>query len=103
MPEMKFLDLKILSSSSLDVFAPIVMEFETPPDTLVVSRFRLEQKEDTIWKPAKTGISLQRLDSLNPRKFSITYPWEYGHWLPSAHRLHRRHGNVRTLHQAYGL
>lgn len=77
-PEMKFLDLKILSSSSLDVFAPIVMEFETPLDTLVVSRFRLEQKEDTIWKPAKTGISLQRLDSLNPRKFSITYPWEYG-------------------------
>ena len=72
------MDLKILSSSSLDVFAPIVMEFETPLDTLVVSRFRLEQKEDTIWKPAKTGISLQRLDSLNPRKFSITYPWEYG-------------------------
>ena len=25
------------------------------------------------------------------------------HWLPSAHRLHRRHWNVRTLHQAYGL
>lgn len=77
-PPMRFLDLKILSSSSLDVYSPIVMEFETPLDTLVASRFRLQQKKDTVWLPAKQQYSIQRLDTLNPRMFTLTYPWEYG-------------------------
>lgn len=36
------------------------------------------QKEDTLWRPVKMPPEITRNDTLNPRVFKLTYPWQYG-------------------------
>ena len=83
-PQIQFLGLQFLSPSSLDVYAPLVMEFETPLDTMVASRFALMQKAASTWKPVEKNWRIARADTLNPRRFKIEYPWDYG----ATYKLH---------------
>lgn len=77
-PQMRFLDINILSASNHEVFAPVVFEFSEPLDTLHMQGIRLMQKEDTLWRPVKMPPEITRNDTLNPRVFKLTYPWQYG-------------------------
>ncbi len=74
----KFLDMKISTSSTHDIYNPVFIELETPPDTIFAEKFRLEEKIDTLWKPVAQTWQLQRADTLSVRKFKLDYPWEYG-------------------------
>ena len=71
------LGLKVTSSSSQEVYLPLFFEFDTPLERLVTNAFHLEVQVDTIWKEVEVPWKPQRVDSLNPRKFKIEYPWEY--------------------------
>lgn len=71
------LGLKVTSSSSQEVYLPLFFEFDTPLERLDTNAFHLEVQVDTIWKEVEVPWKPQRVDSLNPRKFKIEYPWEY--------------------------
>lgn len=49
-----------------------------PLESFNTAMISLEAKQDTLWLPVKdfTGATFS-VDSLNPRRFSIDYPWEY--------------------------
>lgn len=72
------LSLKMLSSSTQEVYLPLYMEFETPLSRLDSNAFHLEVQVDTLWQAVKSPYRIQRVDSLNPRRFMIDYPWEFG-------------------------
>lgn len=72
--EMPFLNLTTnLSGGSFDVYSPVLINFEAPLDSLDPSKFRLEQKVDTIYKPVKTEIV--PADS-SRMLYRISYKWE---------------------------
>lgn len=77
-PEIKFLDFNVAGSTSHEVYAPLLLEFGTPLDILSREKFHLEQKQDTLWRPVGRQWEIEQTDTLNPRKFKIQYPWEYG-------------------------
>lgn len=77
-PKMRFLDINVLSSSTHEIYAPVVFEFAEPLDTFVMAGVRLQQKEDTLWHPVRGRFEISRKDTLNPRLYKLTYPWEYG-------------------------
>lgn len=71
------LDLKILSSSSQEVYLPLFMEFATPLSRLDTTAFYLETMVDSVWTPVGKEWKVEQRDSLNPRIFKIDYPWDY--------------------------
>lgn len=71
------LELKILSSSSQEVYLPVFMEYATPLASLDSGAFHLEMMVDTLWQPVIKPWKLEPVDSLNPRRFKIEYPWDY--------------------------
>lgn len=75
-PPTPHIDMTIVSSLSQEVFAPVLLEFSTPLDTIFADRFHLAQKVDTVWKPLV--INPVRADSASLRRYKIEYPWEYG-------------------------
>lgn len=94
-PPTPLLDVRPLSGGSHNINRPIYFETATPAARVDTSSFRLEVKVDTLWKPLAAVISGRRVilpdslgrisepmgilrgDSLNPRLFSIDYPWRY--------------------------
>lgn len=76
-PKVPPLKLSISSSSTQEVYLPLVMEFETPLDTLDFSAFHLETMIDSIWYPVKKEWRLEPYDSVSIRKMKIEYPWDY--------------------------
>lgn len=70
------LSMKSLSSGSLDVNQPFVMEFATPLERIDTSAFRLSVKRDTVFVPL-TGWKLSPADTLGNPRYKIEYPWEY--------------------------
>ena len=73
----KPLGFKVSSSSSQEVYLPLFLEFDTPLVRLDTNAFHLEVQVDTIWKPVTKPWTTQPLDTLNPRKFKIEYPWDF--------------------------
>ena len=71
------LGFKVTSSSTQEVYLPIFMEYDTPLSRLDSSAFHLEVQVDTLWHPVKLDYKLQPVDSLNPRRFKIEYPWDF--------------------------
>ena len=71
------LGLKVLSSTNQEVYLPVFFEFDTPLSRFDTAAFHLETMIDSVWKPVVKPWSPQRVDSLNPRRFKIEYPWEY--------------------------
>lgn len=79
LPKINFLDMKVLAGSVHEVYAPLTIEFGTPLDTLFSDRLRLFEKIDTVYVPVAPGkMTVSPPDSLNPRRYRIEYPWEYG-------------------------
>lgn len=70
------LAMKMLSSGSLDVNQPFVMEFATPLERLDTAAFRLSVKRDTVYVPL-TGWRMSQADTLGNPRYKIEYPWEY--------------------------
>ena len=76
-PIIKFLDLKITSNSSHDVYNPLVLITGEPIDSINQSAIYLEEKQDTIWI-RNDSISLLPLDSISLTNFKIEYNWKFG-------------------------
>ena len=73
----KPLGLNIITGSTQEVYLPILMEFETPLTRLDTTAFALEVQVDSVWKPVGKPWKLERVDTVNPRKFKIEYPWDF--------------------------
>lgn len=71
------LGFKVTSSSTQEVYLPLLMEFDTPLARLDTNAFLLEVQTDTVWKTVPKPYRAQPVDSLNPRKLMIEYPWEF--------------------------
>ncbi len=76
-PKIPALKLSMISSSTQEVFLPLVMEFETPLDRLDTAAFHLETMIDSVWVPVKKEWALTPYDSVSVRKMKIEYPWEF--------------------------
>lgn len=77
-PVMSFLDVSSHLSGSLDVFASLPLQFSAPPVSVDTLAFRLMEKVDTLWHPAKEAWRLERADTLNPTLYRVTAPWSFG-------------------------
>lgn len=71
------LGFKVTSSSTQEVYLPVFMEFDTPLVSLDSSAFHLEVQVDTLWNPVPKSWKPEPVDTLNPRKLMIRYPWEF--------------------------
>ncbi len=76
-PKIPALKLSMLSSSTQEVYLPIVMEFETPLERIDSGAFHLETMVDSVWVPVPKAWTLQPYDSVSIRKMKIEYPWDY--------------------------
>lgn len=72
------LGMKLLSSGSLDVYASLEFEFDTPLERLDPKAFTLEMQVDTVWRRLADASGPLMTDSMLPRKYSMQYPWAYG-------------------------
>lgn len=79
MPKEKIspLGLKILTSSTHEIYMPVYLEFETPLTHLDTNAFKLEIQVDTIWKAVDKPWRLMPVDSVNPRRLMVNYPWQF--------------------------
>ena len=71
------LNFKVTSSSTQEVYLPLFFEFDTPLTRLDSLAFHLESMVDTLWKPLPLPWTVEQVDSFNPRKFKIEYPWNF--------------------------
>lgn len=71
------LGMKVSSPSAQEVYLPLFLEFDTPLSLLDTAAFHLETLVDSVWTPVQKEWRPLPLDSLNPRKLKIEYPWEY--------------------------
>lgn len=77
-PKIPPLGMKVLTSSTHEVYNPLLLEFDTPLQRLDTAAFHLETMIDSLWTPVAKEWRPQRPDSLNPRMLKIEYPWELG-------------------------
>ena len=75
--EPKPLGFKVISPSTQEVYLPLYMEFDTPLARLDTTAFHLEMQVDTIWQTVDKPFKAVPVDSLNPRKLKIEYPWAF--------------------------
>lgn len=73
----KPLELKVTSPGTMEVYLPLMMEFETPLTRLDTNAFHLEIQVDSVWKEVAKPYRAQRVDSGNPRTLKIEYPWDF--------------------------
>ena len=71
------LNMKVVSSSSQEVYLPIFVEFDTPLTRLDTNAFHLEVQIDSVWKEVPKPYRPQRVDSGNLKSLKIEYPWEF--------------------------
>lgn len=71
------LTFRATSSTAQEVYLPVFFEFETPLSRLDSTAFTLETQVDSVWFPVKKEWKIQAVDSLNPRKLKLEYPWDY--------------------------
>lgn len=61
-----------------EVWRPLTIVFTRPVERFDTASFRLEQKVDTIWRMTREPLRFEGTDSLNPRRYNFSYPWESG-------------------------
>ena len=76
-PKIPALKLSMVTSSSQEVYLPLVMEFETPLERLDSGAFHLETLVDSTWVAVNKEWKLQPYDSASIRRMKIEYPWDY--------------------------
>jgi len=69
---------KMLGSSTQDVHLPVMFETPAPLASFDTRAVRLSVLTDSVYVPVSGEFSPERPDSLEPRRFSLDYPWEYG-------------------------
>ena len=72
------LNLKMVTQATMDVYQPLVMEFETPLTRLDTNAFHLETMVDSTWTPVKGDWRPVPYNAWNPRQLKIEYPWQLG-------------------------
>lgn len=72
------LELQAKSSSSHDVYLPVMLEFATPLESLNTDAFHLEMMVDTTWRRVPNQPVITMVDSISPRNFKIEYDWKLG-------------------------
>ncbi|MCM1153684.1 MAG: Ig-like domain-containing domain [Muribaculum sp.] len=72
------LNVDMLSSSVIEMEKPILFETSTPLQRMDTLSFHLEAKakKDSVWTRLPMP-PIELPDSLQPRRFSISYPWKY--------------------------
>ena len=71
------LGLKMVSSSSQEVYLPLIFEFATPLIHLDTAAFHLEIQMDSVWKEVSKPYKPERYETGNPRSLKIEYPWDF--------------------------
>lgn len=69
---------KLTTGTSQHVNLPVEFELPMPPAHYDPAAFHLSVLVDTIYRPILSDYVLTRPDSLNPRRFSLDYLWDYG-------------------------
>lgn len=67
----------ILSSSSQDVNLPVEFELPAPPLRFNPGAFHLSVLVDSVYVPVSENPVVALVDSLNPRKYMLDFPWDY--------------------------
>lgn len=75
-PEIVFLNMKSDIAGSWDVYSDINFEFDEPLITDFAEKIKLEKLIDTTF--TRVDDFIITIDSLNPRKYSLRYRWNYG-------------------------
>lgn len=75
-PEIVFLKMSSDLSSSLEVYSDIHFEFDEPLASDFAEKIKLEKLIDTTYTQVDNFILT--VDSLNPRRYSLRYRWNYG-------------------------
>lgn len=76
-PPTVHLALDFVSPSTLEIGAPILLRAASPLASIDTTRFHLEVKQDTLWKPYPFR-GPTAADSLNPRLLKIDFKSDYG-------------------------
>lgn len=96
LPQVRFLDLRMISAPQLDVYSPVIIEVNEPLETFFSSALHLEEKVDSLWGTVPGFNGAEPLDSLSLRRYKINMPWKYG----TEYRL--RVDSLAT-HSIYGI
>lgn len=76
--ETRFLDFKVISGTTQEVYAPVIMESAEPIAFIDTAAVHFEVKQDTLWNPV-TGFRFGFRDTtVNRRQLSFRYGWEPG-------------------------
>lgn len=69
--------IRMISQAQQDVHLPLLFETPAPLTRLDPSAFHLSVMVDSVYTPVSGDFSIEQPDSLQPRSFSLDYPWEY--------------------------
>lgn len=70
--------INLQAGNPMDVNKPLEFEFPVPPQSFDLSMVHVETTTDSVWKPVTPAPVISRPDSLQPRRYRLEYPWQYG-------------------------
>lgn len=70
--------LDIRSQGSQDVNLPVYFESPAPLERFDTTAVHLEVLVDSVYHPVAKPLRVSVPDSLQPRRYAVEYPWEYG-------------------------
>lgn len=68
----------VVATGDQDIHLPLYFESKTPLAAFDTALVHLQQKVDSTFVPVKGKPFVANADTLNPRRFRVEYPWEYG-------------------------
>lgn len=69
---------KMISPTTQDVHLPLEFEIPAPLSRFDTGAVHLSFAEDSVYRSVPEKFSVVQPDSLQPRKYMLDYPWEYG-------------------------
>ena len=78
LPEMRFMDFRSFSGSTVEVYAPLYLQAATPVERLNTAAVHLEMQQDTLWIPAGNFSIAMRDSTIDRRTFAVKTRWEPG-------------------------
>lgn len=69
---------EVKSGSQQEVYLPLYLEIPAPLERFDTTAVRLSVMTDTVYRPAPGGLRLTVPDPLQPRRYAVEYPWEFG-------------------------
>lgn len=71
-------DFKVTSPTSHEIYQPVSFESPVPLELFDSTAVHLSMLVDTIYQPVAARFNISRPDSLQPRRLTLDYPWDYG-------------------------